>query len=106
MILMGHEYNHQYDDYICVNPVGNLLQPDYVSDVFAKLLKKYNLKKIRLYDLRHSCATLLLNLGFNMKEIQVWPGHSDFQITAKTYAHVDYKNKIDMINKVSSKLCG
>ena len=105
-ILMGSEYNHEYNDYICVNPMGNLLQPDYVSDVFAKLLKKNNLKKIRFHDLRHSCATLLLNLGFSMKEIQVWLGHSDFQITAKTYAHVDYKNKIDMMDKVSNKLCG
>ena len=50
---------------------------------YLELLKKHRIKKIRFHDLRHSCATLLLNLGFSMKEIQVWLGHSDFQITAK-----------------------
>jgi len=100
------DYNYEYDGYICVNSTGNLLQPDYITETFAKLLKKHKLKKIRFHDLRHSCATLLLNLGFSMKEIQVWLGHSDFQITAKTYAHVDYKNKIVMIDRVSNMLCG
>lgn len=104
--LLGSDYNYEYDGYICVNSTGNLLQPDYITETFAKLLKKHKLKKIRFHDLRHSCATLLLNLGFSMKEIQVWLGHSDFQITAKTYAHVDYKNKIVMIDRVSNMLCG
>lgn len=104
--LLGSDYNYEYDGYICVTSTGNLLQPDYITETFAKLLKKHKLKKIRFHDLRHSCATLLLNLGFSMKEIQVWLGHSDFQITAKTYAHVDYKNKIVMIDRVSNMLCG
>jgi integrase len=102
---MGKNYNHEFDNYICVNAMGDLIQPDYVTDVFPKLLAKHKLKKIRFHDLRHSCATLLLNLGFSMKEIQEWLGHSDFQITAKTYAHVDYKNKIAMMDKVSNTLC-
>ena len=45
-------------------------------------------KRIRFHDLRHSCATLLLNNGASLKEIQVWLGHADFQTTADIYAHV------------------
>ena len=74
--LLGSDYNYEYDGYICVTSTGNLLQPDYITETFAKLLKKHKLKKIRFHGLRHSCATLLLNLGFSMKEIQVWLGHS------------------------------
>ena len=104
--MMGNTYNHKYDGYVCVNQLGNLIQPDYVSDMFPKLLDKYGLRKIRFHDLRHSCATLLLSLGYSMKEIQEWLGHSDFMITANTYTHVDYKNKIRMINSVENVLNG
>lgn len=106
MFMMGNTYNHKYDGYVCVNQLGNLIQPDYVSDMFPKLLDKYGLRKIRFHDLRHSCATLLLSLGYSMKEIQEWLGHSDFMITANTYTHVDYKNKIRMINSVENVLNG
>jgi len=100
--LMGSEYNNKYDEYICVNPMGNLIQPDYVTDCFGKLLEHNKLKHIRFHDLRHSCATLLLSLGYSMKDIQEWLGHSDFMITANTYTHSDYKNKIKMINSVEN----
>ena len=49
---------------------------------------------MRFHDLRHSCASLLLANGVSLKEIQEWLGHSDFAITANTYAHLDYTSKI------------
>ncbi|MEG0339004.1 MAG: site-specific integrase [Oscillospiraceae bacterium] len=98
--IMGTAYNHKYDAYICVNPLGNLIQPDYITNAFPKLLQKNGLRRIRFHDLRHSCATLLLSLGYSMKDIQEWLGHSDFMITANTYTHSDYKNKVKMINSV------
>ncbi len=51
--LFGNCYIHTYDDYICVNPNGSLIQPDYVSDYFQKLLNKNGLRHIRFHDLRH-----------------------------------------------------
>ncbi len=102
--LMGNKYNHEYDDFVCVTPMGDLIKPDYVTGAFCKLLKKHELRRIRYHDLRHSCASLLVFLGFNLKEIQEWLGHSDFLITANTYSHVDMKEKITMINTLSEKL--
>ena len=46
------------------------------------------------HDLRHSCASLLLANGVSLKEIQDWLGHSDFAITANTYAHLEYNSKL------------
>ena len=43
--------------------------------------------------LRHSCASLLLDRGVSMKEIQEWLGHSDFSTTANIYAHLDAASK-------------
>ena len=101
---MGSEYDCRYQDYICVNQMGTLISPDYVTSAFAKLLKNNCLRHNRYHDLRHSCATLLVHLGFNLKDVQEWLGHSDFLITANTYTHVDMQNKIKMINTVSKTL--
>lgn len=43
---------------------------------------------MRLYDARHSCATLLLESGVPMKVVQEVLGHSSMILTADTYSHV------------------
>lgn len=88
-IICGNSYNQEDLDYICVDNMGTLLNPDYVSHTFSKLLKKNNLRVIRFHDLRHTCASLLLAEGINMKQIQVWLGHSNYNTTANIYAHLD-----------------
>ena len=52
------------------------------------------MKSRRLDFLRHSCASLLLSNGVQMKQIQEWLGHSDFSTTANIYANLDYSSKI------------
>lgn len=102
--IMGNSYIHKYDNYICVNAMGDLIKPDYVSDTFNALLKKNGLRHIRYHDLRHSCASLLVSLGFNLVEIQQWLGHADFRITANTYSHVDMKEKFRMVDCLEKNL--
>ena len=87
-------YSKEYTDYVCVDALGKLYDPDCVTGHFGQLLKKHNLKKIRFHDLRHSCASVLLAQGVPMKQIQEWLGHSDFTTTANIYAHLDYSSKI------------
>ena len=65
--LCGDSYNQEYLEYICVDNCGNLIRPDYVTETFLKLLKKKKLKIIRFHDLRHTCASILLKNGANMK---------------------------------------
>lgn len=89
MKICGKSYNYKFQDYICVDDVGNLIYPDYVTSTFRKKLKQNNLKLIRFHDLRHSCASILLRSGANMKEIQAWLGHSNYNTTANLYAHLD-----------------
>ena len=83
-----------YLEYICVDAMGNLLMPDYVSNSFKLILRDFGLRPIRFHDLRHSCASLLLANGVPMKQIQEWLGHSDFSTTANIYSHLDYSSKI------------
>ena len=91
--LCGNCYNHRFDGYVFVDEMGNLIQPDRVSEGFARLLKAHGLRHIRFHDLRHSCASLLLKQGVPMKQIQEWLGHSDISTTANIYAHLDSQSK-------------
>jgi len=92
--LSGKSYNMRYIDYICVDEIGDLTAPNYVTGAFPKLLERNGLRHIRFHDLRHSCASMLLSNGVAMKQIQEWLGHSDFSTTANIYAHLDYNSKL------------
>lgn len=92
--LCGRSYIKNYLEYVCVNEIGDLIKPHYVTESFPKLLKANGLRHIRYHDLRHSCASLLLANGVPMKQIQEWLGHSDFSTTANIYAHLEYSSKL------------
>ena len=87
-------YNLKYKDYICVNPLGELMKPDYVTHEFHDIVtnKDNGLRHIRFHDLRHSCATLLQSKGVNLRFIQAWMGHSSYQTTER-YANLDSTSK-------------
>ena len=104
--LCGKCYNKQYLEYICVDEMGNLISPHYLTSTFPKLLEKNGLRRIRFHDLRHSCASLLLANGVPMKQIQEWLGHSDFSTTANVYAHLDYNSKLSSADAMVNGLSG
>ena len=91
--LFGNSYCKEYMDYVCVDEMGKLFRPNFVSDHFGWLLKKYGLKKLTFKELRHSCARMLVAEGIPMKSIQEWLGHSNFSTTADIYSHIDYHAK-------------
>ena len=104
--LCGNSYNKKYLDYICVDCMGKLFRPEYVTDHFALIMRKNKdvLRKIRFHDLRHSCASLLLAKGIPMKEIQDWLGHSTYSTTANIYSHLDKDTKNKSANILSNTL--
>lgn len=86
-------YNAQYLDYVCVNQLGELLRPSYVTDHFRELLDKYGLRHIRFHDLRHTFASLLINQDVPLINVSNFLGHSDLSTTANIYAHLDKASK-------------
>ena len=91
-----------------VDELSGLILPDYITSAFSNLLKANGLRHKRVHDLRHTCASLLLNKGKQngvaLKDIQVWLGHSDFSTTANIYAHLDYSAKITSAQAMESGL--
>lgn len=54
-------------------------------------------KQLRIHDLRHSHATLLINNGANIVAVSKRLGHANVEITLKTYTHLFKENEIKLI---------
>lgn len=100
----GNLPSGQYAEFVCVDCDGKLPTLNMITNRFRDFLQQQGLKKIRLHDLRHSCATMLLNLGYSMKDIQAWLGHSNYSTTANIYTHVDLDEKKKMAAQLHSVL--
>ncbi|MGA8662691.1 MAG: site-specific integrase [Candidatus Cybelea sp.] len=62
--------------------------PNTFGLTFARIARDAKLPKVRLHDLRHSFASLLLAGGADLKTVSTALGHSTIAVTADTYAHV------------------
>ena len=65
-----------------------MMHRNLVRRHFKPLLKKAGLTDIRIYDLRHTMATLLLLNGENPKVVSERLGHASVVLTLDTYSHV------------------
>jgi integrase len=72
----------------CDNRGGYLRISNLRRDSFLPILKAANLSGVRLYDLRHTCATLLLLADVSAKVVSERLGHSSITLTLDTYSHV------------------
>lgn len=91
------------EGYVCTRIDGSLIMPDYVSRYFKLLLKKNNLPLIRFHDLRHSAASYLKYLRFDLKDIQTWLRHKDIQTTMNIYTHLDMTAKENIANNLNER---
>lgn len=85
-LALGPEY-HDHDLIFCT-PNGEPYRPSGFNRPFNRLAKKAGVPQIRFHDLRHTHATLLLEIGVNHKVIAERLGHSDIRTTLNTYSHV------------------
>ncbi|MBP2359930.1 hypothetical protein JOF59_002330 [Streptomyces clavifer] len=67
---------------------GSWLHPGKVTDLFERLVAASGLPPIRLRDLRHGAATLMLAAGIDIKIVSDTLGHSDTRITRDIYQSV------------------
>ncbi len=99
-------YNKEYLDYVWVDDIGMIINPNTLTCHFQTFLVQNGLPKIRFHELRHSCASLLLACGVNMKEIQECLGHSAISTTADIYSHLNYSSKLNVANTLTNAFGG
>ncbi len=94
--VLPKSYNYKWDGYVCVDIMGELFDPSYVTSHFKTLLKRAGLRDIRFHDLRHSCASIMIAQGIDIKLIQAWLGHSTVATT------VNIKNPHTIIKHIKA----
>jgi len=96
--ILGQNYIES--DLICTWNDGRLIQPDYVTKAFTKVIRKSKLPTVRLHDLRHSVASNLLNNSHSVTDVSGWLGHSTPVTTFGYYAHASKASKEHISNAV------
>lgn len=94
-----NNYSREYLKYICVNNRGELIKPDELSIQFGKIMKHMHIN-CRFHDLRHTCASLLVQHGVALKSVSVWLGHSSLAITSDIYTHLTFQEKISVAHAI------
>ena len=80
----------QDQDLVFPSETGSLLNPSNLRNRSFKRIKARSgvREDLRFHDLRHTCATLLLSEGANVKVVSELLGHASITITLNTYSHV------------------
>lgn len=99
-IKFGTSYSKKFLEFIFVNQVGEIIKPKSLSNSFAKILKKNNLRYIRFHDLRHSAATLLYQSNISVKDIQTFMGHTSVKTTMDIYVHLQNKTNTSTVSTI------
>jgi Site-specific recombinase XerD len=74
-------------NYLFTSVDGSPVDPNRVSRAFRVAIDDHSMRRIRLHDLRHTHASLLLANGEPIGNVAYRLGHSDSNITAKVYEH-------------------
>lgn len=75
-------------DLVVTDELGQALHPDHFSRDFDQLIRKLDVPRIRLHDLRHTHATLALKAGVHPKVVSERLGHATVGVTLDLYSHV------------------
>lgn len=82
---------------------GTYRDQNAVTRKFKRMLKRAELpENIRFHDLRHTCATIALEEGVEIKALSSMLGHSDVAFTMNTYVHATKKIKTTAADKLEA----
>ncbi|MSR83823.1 MAG: site-specific integrase, partial [Candidatus Latescibacteria bacterium] len=97
--------SYQDHDLVFATALGTALDAhNVVKRVFHPSLAKAELRRIRFHDLRHTCATLLINEGISPKYIQRQLRHTSIETTFDRYGHLFPETNQDAIRKLDAVL--
>lgn len=77
---------------------GRCRAQNTVRKAFKAFLKIAGLSPIRVHDMRHTFATLLINRGANLAQIKDLLGHTSIKTTVDIYGHIVVKSQSEMVS--------
>ena len=90
------------DNLIICKSNGQGITPEFIYEDFKHILKKGDLPDIRFHDVRHTFATLSLQVGIQPHVVADILGHGSVKITLDTYSHVTSSMYYDAADKIAS----
>lgn len=84
----GSAWETAFGDLVFPTAAGRPREPSNVRKALARACHRAGLPRLRVHDLRHSHATLLLSWGVHPRVVQERLGHSTVTLTLQTYSHV------------------
>ncbi len=67
---------------------GSVWEPEAFGKAFCVVAKGAKIGHVRLHDLRHACASLMLKSGVHTKVVSERLGHSTISVTLDLYSHI------------------
>lgn len=80
------------------------IYPTEPTKMLARFIKRHKLPNVSPHDLRHTTASLAIEAGASVKEVQMLLGHKDPATTLKFYAGLSEKASRQTIDRIESKL--
>jgi integrase len=90
--------------YVFTTVIGTPIEPDNLRRSWYPLREAAALNEVRFHDLRHTCVTLLLDLGAPPHIVREIVGHSDIGVTMSIYAHASLEEKRNALRKLDEHL--
>ena len=94
------------DELVFTDPLGQSLRTWNVGRAFHAALERLGLPSVRMHDLRHGVASLLLAQGVPLKLVSEMLGHSTITITADIYSHLDREQRAAAASAIEAALGG
>ncbi len=102
LLVQEHE-KHPENPYMFPSPVtGGMYYPDTINSLHEKILKGAGLPHVRLHDMRHTAATLMLQNGVDVRTLSAMLGHYDAGFTLRTYTHTTTKQQEEAAEMMGS----
>jgi len=99
------EFGDNIPEWIFINSRGNPIdEGNFRGRIFYKTLEIAEIRRIRIHDLRHTYASLLLQNGESMVYVMEQLGHSSIRVTVDTYGHLIPGGNIEAVDKLDDIL--
>ena len=78
---------YESSGHVLVDELGRPFKTDQLRRAAYRLMKRANVRRVRLYDARHACLTYLSVSGVPAPIVGAWAGHADLSMAQRVYVH-------------------
>jgi integrase len=94
----------QDSDLVFTTRTGRPIEPRNMVRSFDRICAGKGIRKIRMHRMRHTCASLLKQLGIPVRDAMEILGHSRAAVTLEVYSHASSEGRRDALSRLDKLL--